>query len=171
MRIMRYLRTQSPSRLCARFGQDSRLNKAIDTEMAEDQKHHQATQKPARVLRTFTIERARVGRMNGGWWVRRVLAEGENPRFIVTSIQSEQIDARALYEDFFCARGEMENRIKEQQLGLFADRTSTSWMRSNQLRLYFSSFAYILVHALRRVGLTGTELANAQCDTIRLKLF
>jgi hypothetical protein len=65
----------------------------------------------------------------------------------------------------------MENRIKEQQLGLFADRTSTSWMRSNQLRLYFSSFAYILVHALRRLGLRGTELAKAQCDTIRLKLF
>src|SRR5438046_7957392 len=65
----------------------------------------------------------------------------------------------------------MENRIKDQQLGLFADRTSTAWMRSNQLRLYFSSFAYILVHALRRLGLTGTELAQAQCDTIRLKLF
>jgi hypothetical protein len=79
--------------------------------------------------------------------------------------------ARELYEDFYCARGDMENRIKEQQLGLFADRTSTSWMRSNQLRLYFSSFAYILMHALRRLGLEGTELAKAQCDTIRLKLF
>lgn len=76
-----------------------------------------------------------------------------------------------MYEDFYCARGDMENRIKEQQLGLFADRTSTSWMRSNQLRLYFSSFAYILMHTLRRLGLAGTELAKAQCDTIRLKLF
>ena len=99
------------------------------------------------------------------------LAKGENPRFIVTSIGSEEKEARELYEDFYCARGDMENRIKEQQLGLFADRTSTSWMRSNQLRLYFSSFAYILVHALRRLGLEGTELAKAQCDTIRLKLF
>ena len=83
----------------------------------------------------------------------------------------EDKEARQLYEDFYCARGDMENRIKEQQLGLFADRTSTSWMRSNQLRLYFSSFAYILVHTLRRLGLEGTELAKAQCDTIRLKLF
>ena len=99
------------------------------------------------------------------------LAKGANPRFIVTSMASEDKDARTLYEDFYCARGDMENRIKEQQLGLFADRTSTAWMRSNQLRLYFSSFAYILVHALRRLGLEGTELAKAQCDTIRLKLF
>ena len=99
------------------------------------------------------------------------LAKGENPRFIVTSIASEEKQARELYEDFYCARGDMENRIKEQQLGLFADRTSTSWMRSNQLRLYFSSFAYILMHTLRRLGLEGTELAKAQCDTIRLKLF
>jgi len=89
----------------------------------------------------------------------------------VTSISNEEKDARALYEDFYCARGDMENRIKEQQLGLFADRTSTAWMRSNQLRLYFSSFAYILMQTLRRLGLQGTELAQAQCDTIRLKLF
>ena len=99
------------------------------------------------------------------------LAKGENPRFIVTSMASEEKQARELYEDFYCARGDMENRIKEQQLGLFADRTSTSWMRSNQLRLYFSSFAYILMHTLRRLGLEGSELAKAQCDTIRLKLF
>ena len=83
----------------------------------------------------------------------------------------EEHDARSLYEDFYCARGDMENRIKEQQLGLFADRTSTASMRSNQLRLYFSSFAYILIQTLRRLGLEGTELAQAQCDTIRLKLF
>ena len=99
------------------------------------------------------------------------LAKGENPRFIVTSIASEEKDARTLYEDFYCARGDMENRIKEQQLGLFADRTSTALMRSNQLRLYFSSFAYIMMQTLRRLGLRGTELAQAQCDTIRLRLF
>ena len=96
---------------------------------------------------------------------------GQSPRFIVTSMASEDKDARTLYEDFYCARGDMENRIKEQQLGLFADRTSTAWMRSNQLRLYFSSFAYIMMQTLRRLGLQGTELAQAQCDTIRLKLF
>jgi hypothetical protein len=170
--IMRYCEHNPNLDYVLGLAKNSRLNKAIDTEMAEAQKLHQATQKPARVFKDFHY------RTRKSWsYERRVvgkaeyLAKGENPRFIVTSIQSEQIDARALYEDFYCARGEMENRIKEQQLGLFADRTSTSWMRSNQLRLYFSSFAYILVHALRRVGLTGTELANAQCDTIRLKLF
>ena len=76
-----------------------------------------------------------------------------------------------MYEDLYCARGDMENRIKEQQLALFADRTSTHEMRSNQLRLYFSSFAYVLMQTLRRLGLEGTSMAKAQCDTIRLKLF
>ena len=154
------------------LAKNSRLKKALQTEMAQAQKLHQSTQKAARLFKDFryqtrkswSCERRVVGKAE-------YLAKGENPRFIVTSIQTEHIDARALYEDFYCARGEMENRIKEQQLGLFADRTSTSSMRSNQLRLYFSSFAYILVHALRRLGLEGTELAKAQCDTIRLKLF
>ena len=76
-----------------------------------------------------------------------------------------------MYEDLYCARGDMENRIKEQQLALFADRTSPHEMRCNQLRLYFSSFAYVLMQTLRRLGLEGTALAKAQCDTIRLKLF
>ena len=80
------------------------------------------------------------------------------------------MEARLLYEEFYCARGDMENRIKEQQLALFADRTSTHWMRSNQIRLYFSSIAYCLLQALRRLGLTGTEMAHAQCQTIRLRL-
>ena len=154
------------------LAKNSRLIKAIGTEMAEAQQIHQSTQKPARVFKDFryrtrkswSCERRVVGKAE-------YLTKGENPRFIVTSIASEEKEARELYEDFYCARGDMENRIKEQQLGLFADRTSTSWMRSNQLRLYFSSFAYILVHALRRLGLEGTELAKAQCDTIRLKLF
>jgi hypothetical protein len=97
--------------------------------------------------------------------------KGENPRFIVSSIGIDEQSARQLYEDFYCARGDMENRIKEQQLSLFADRTSTSEMRANQLRLYFSSFAYVLVQTLRRLGLEETTLATAQCDTIRLKLF
>lgn len=98
------------------------------------------------------------------------LGKGTNPRFVVTSLAEEAQDARSLYEDLYRGRGEMENRIKEQQLDLFADRTSTSRMRSNQLRLYLSSFAYCLMQALRRLGLSGTEMAKAQCGTIRLKL-
>ena len=80
------------------------------------------------------------------------------------------MEARALYEDFYCQRGEMENRIKEQQLAMFADRTSTALFRSNQTRLYFSSIAYCLMESLRRLGLAGTEMARSQCQTIRLKL-
>ena len=78
--------------------------------------------------------------------------------------------AKRLYEKLYCARGDMENRIKEQQLGLFADRTSTATMRANQLRLYFASFAYVLMHAVRRLGTQGTQFARAQCTTLRLKL-
>ena len=87
----------------------------------------------------------------------------------MTSIPSETLDAESLYEEY-CARGDMENRIKEQQLDLFADRTSTSLMRGNQIRLWFSSVAYTLLQALRRPGLEGTEFEHAQCGTIRLKL-
>lgn len=89
----------------------------------------------------------------------------------MTSLSALERAARVLYEDDYCARGDMENRIKEQQLMLFADRTSTAWLRSNQLRLWFSSAAYVLVQALRRVGLAGTPLAQAQCESIRLWLF
>ena len=154
------------------LAKNSRLTKRIEAEMTQAQQIHQSTQKAARVFKDFryrtrhswSCERRVVGKAE-------YLAKGENPRFIVTSILSEQKEARTLYEDLYCARGDMENRIKEQQLGLFADRTSTASMRSNQLRLYFSSFAYILIHTLRRWGLNGTELAQAQCNTIRLKLF
>ena len=93
-----------------------------------------------------------------------------NPRFVVTSFSGEQFDARTLYEDEYCGRGEMENRIKEQQLYLFADRTSAATMRANQLRLWFSSLAYTLLQVLREFGLQGTPLARARCDTMRLKL-
>jgi hypothetical protein len=98
------------------------------------------------------------------------LVKGENPRFVVTNIEQLQWNAQALYEKLYCARGEMENRIKEQQLYLFADRTSTHTLRANQLRLWFSSVAYTILTALRRVGLAGTQFTNAQCHTIRLKL-
>jgi hypothetical protein len=95
---------------------------------------------------------------------------GSNPRFVVTSLKDAEIDARTLYEKVYCARGEMENRIKECQLDLFADRTSAATMRANQLRLWFASMAYVLLTALRRIGLAHTELANATCGTIRLRL-
>ena len=98
------------------------------------------------------------------------LAKGANPRFVVTNLNSRTAGPQALYEDLYCARGEMENRIKEQQLGLFADRTSTATLCANQLRLYLSSFAYVLMHGLRRLGLAGTRWAKAQCTTIRAKL-
>jgi hypothetical protein len=88
----------------------------------------------------------------------------------VTSLKRKDIDARTLYERVYCARGEMENKIKECQLDLWADRTSAATMKANQLRLWFSSFAYVLIRALQRIGLPHTELANATCGTIRLKL-
>ena len=98
------------------------------------------------------------------------LAKGANPRFVVTSLSEQEAGAKVLYEQLYCARGDMENRIKEQQLGLFADRTSTATMRANQLRLYFSSFAYVLLHGLRRLGLARTAHAKAQSTTIRVRL-
>ena len=107
---------------------------------------------------------------------RKVVAKAEwtegksNPRFIVTSLHWTDGDARKLYEDIYCARGEMENRIKECQSDLFAGRTSAASMRANQLRLWFAAFAYVAMAALRRIGLLGTELAQATCGTIRLKL-
>jgi hypothetical protein len=95
---------------------------------------------------------------------------GANPRFIVTSLSASELDARALYERVYCARGDMENRIKECQLDLFADRTSAATMKANQLRLWFASMAYVLLAALRRIGLAHSRLANATCGTLRLKL-
>ncbi len=107
---------------------------------------------------------------------RRVVGKAEvtraesNPRFVVTSLKSSEVAAQHLYEAIYCARGEMENRIKECQLDLFADRTSAAAMRANQLRLWFASMAYVLLCALRRIGLAHTQFAEATCGTIRLKL-
>ncbi len=98
------------------------------------------------------------------------LTKGENPRFVVTSLPILQWIGKELYEDLYCARGDMENRIKEQQLYLFADRTSTAWMSSNQLRLWFSSFAYMFFVLLRTEALIDTELKKAQAVTLRLKI-
>jgi hypothetical protein len=108
---------------------------------------------------------------------RRVVAKAEwtgggaNPRFVVTSLSRAEHRARHLYEKVYCARGEMENRIKECQLDLFADRTSAATMRANQLRLWFAAMAYVLLCALRRRALKHTQFAQATCGTIRLKLF
>ncbi|MGD2059081.1 MAG: IS1380 family transposase [Anaerolineales bacterium] len=154
------------------LAKNSRLKAAIAAELCAAQAQYEASGEAARVFKDFRYqtrkswsrERRVIGKAEH-------LAKGENPRFVVTSLSTTNLDARALYEDLYCARGEMENRIKEQQLALFADRTSTHEMRSNQLRLYFSSFAYVLMQTLRRLGLKGTALAKAQCDTIRLKLF
>jgi len=107
---------------------------------------------------------------------RRVVGKAEvtggeaNPRFVVTSLKQSEIGAQRLYEAIYCARGEMENRIKECQLDLFADRTSAATMRANQLRLWFASMAYVLLCALRRIGLAHSQFADATCGTIRLKL-
>ena len=107
---------------------------------------------------------------------RRVVGKAEvtggdaNPRFVVTSLKSSEVGAQHLYEVIYCARGEMENRIKECQLDLFADRTSAATMRANQLRLWFASMAYVLLCALRRIGLAHSQFADATCGTIRLKL-
>jgi len=153
------------------LAKNTRLSKEIAEEMTQAEAMFGSTGRPARVFRDFSY------RTRKSWSrERRVigkaefLEKGANPRFAVTSLSPERIDGRALYEDLYCARGDMENRIKEQQLDLFADRTSAATMRANQLRLYLSSAAYMLMHALRRLGLKDTPMAHAQCGTIRLKL-
>jgi hypothetical protein len=132
------------------------------------------TGKPARVFSEFEYSTKKT--KTGGWnRERRVVAKAEhidgkeNPRFVVTSLTREGWSAQLLYEELYCERGDMENRIKEQ-FSLFADRVSAETIRANQMRLYLSAAAYVLVSGLRRVGLKGTELAQAQVSTIRTKL-
>ena len=153
------------------LARNQRLSKIIGAQMQQARVLHQSTGNAARVFPEFLY------RTHKSWSrTRRVVAKaeyldkGENPRFIVTSLRAAAWAAQDLYEKFYCARGEMENRIKEQMC-LFADRLSTDEVQGNQLRLYFSALAYTLVEALRRLALKGTEWAEAQVDTIRLKLF
>jgi hypothetical protein len=148
-----------------------RLVEEIAADLAAAAEESARTQAPARRFKDF------IWTTRDSWSRRRrVVGKAEhtqgkaNPRFVVTSLAAERADARTLYEDLYCARGEMENRIKECQLDLFADRTSAATMRANQLRLWFASMAYVLMEALRRIGLKATTLANATCGTIRLKL-
>ena len=154
------------------LAKNPRLNKKIGSQMERARRQHLKTQMPARVFRSFAYQ------TRSSWSRRRrvigkaeYLAKGANPRFIVVHLPQGMGFPQQLYESVYCARGDMENRIKEQQLDLFADRTSSHQMASNQLRLWFSSCAYLLMEGIRRMGLKGTTLAKAQCGTIRTKLF
>lgn len=154
------------------LAKNQRLSRILGAALHAAKQQFEATGQAARVFQDFEY------RTRKSWSrPRRVigkaehLAKGANPRFVVTNLQAEAYDARAVYEDEYCARGNMENRIKEQQLCLFADRTSCHSLRANQLRLALSTVAYVVVRALREVGLRGTPLASAQASTIRLKLF
>jgi len=156
------------------LARNQRLRRIIGAQMHAATEQWNQTGKPARVFTEFDYQAKKTKK--GGWdRARRVAAKAEhidgkeNPRFVVTSLTSESWVAQALYEQLYCARGDMENRIKEQ-FSLFADRVSAETMRANQMRLYLSAMAYILVSGLRRLGLPGTELADAQISTIRTRL-
>jgi hypothetical protein len=150
---------------------NARLVKRIAKELKKARsryyRYHQAQRIykdfPHRTLESWSRPRRVIGKAE-------YLAKGENPRFVVTNLPRELIEAVELYESLYCARGDMENRIKEQQLDLFSDRSSSFTMRANQLRLYFSCLAYLLISELRRRGLERTPFAKAQCHTIRVKL-
>jgi len=152
------------------LARNSRLHEMLSEALAEAKQKYEETGQPARLFRelhyrrreTWSRERRVVGKAEQ-------LDKGANPRFVVTSLTAERWETRALYEDLYCARGEMENRVKEQ-FQLFADRLSTHWLWSNQLRLTLSAFAYVLLDTLRRVGLPETEMAQAEVQTIRLRL-
>src|SRR3954454_8252360 len=153
------------------LAKNARLKAMIAAEQEQARVEFERTGQPAR---SFADLRYRT--LDSWGRERRVVAkaehpaQGANPRFVVTSLTAEDRGAKPLYEEDYCGRGAMENRIKERQLHLFADRTSARTMRANQVRLLCSSIAYVLLEALRRLGLAGTELAEAQCQTIRLKL-
>ncbi len=153
------------------LARNQRLVTKIEAELAITLEESSHTGKPARRFKDFQWRTLKSWSRS-----RRVVAKAEatqggtNPRFVVTSLDPAEAEARQLYEDIYCARGEMENRIKECQLDLFADRTSSATMRANQLRLWFASMAYVLLDALRRIGLAATQFAKATCGTIRLKL-
>src|ERR1700758_721894 len=152
------------------LAKNERLKASIKKELQKAKRQYHETGRAARFFREFYYQTRK------SWSERRRvvakaehLEKGKNPRFVVTSLKAAEWPAPALYEQLYCARGDMENRLKEQ-LMLFADRTSTAYLRSNQLRLYFSSVAYVMLQMLRHLGLQGTELAKAQCATIRLKV-
>ena len=154
------------------LAKNQRLLKKLGKELEEARALHAQSGQAERVFTHF------IYRTQKSWTrTRRVIAKaehldkGSNPRFIVTNLPEDYTTQKSLYENIYCARGDMENRIKEQQLDLFADRTSSHTMRANQLRLWFSSFAYVIVNAMRHIALKGTRMAKATCGSIRLKLF
>ena len=154
------------------LAQNVRLNAKIASDLARAEAKSRRSGEPERCFKDF------IWTTTSGSWSRqrRVVAKAEwtrdeaNPRFIVTSLKRNECKGKYLYENIYCARGDMENRIKECQMDMFADRTSTATMRANQLRLWFASMAYVLMCALRRIALHHTEFAKATCGTIRLKL-
>jgi hypothetical protein len=149
-----------------------RLLQKIGGELVQARDRYQETGQAARVFTEFLYRtRKSWGRKRRVIAKAEHLAKGPNPRFIVTNLPRDYAAPQTLYEQRYCGRGDMENRIKEQQLDLFADRTSTHTMRANQLRLWFASLAYVLTSAFRRVALKGTRMARATCATIRLHLF
>jgi hypothetical protein len=153
------------------LARNARLVAMIEQELAAAKAAAEQTGQPARRFKDFQWNT-----LDSWSRRRRVIAKAEwtqgeaNPRFVVTSLKRTEAAARHLYENIYCARGDMENRIKECQLDLYADRTSAATMRANQLRLWFASMAYVLICALRRIGLAETAFADATCGTIRLKL-
>ena len=153
------------------LARNERLEAAIQPELMQASLDSVRTGRAARRFKDFTWST-----LDSWSRHRRVIAKAEvtggeaNPRFVVTSLKLTEVSAQHLYEVIYCARGEMENRIKECQLDLFADRTSAATMRANQLRLWFAAMAYVLLCALRRIGLAHTQFADATCGTIRLKL-
>jgi hypothetical protein len=152
------------------FARNQRLRRRIASPLRKAKQAYQRTGKAARMfVEFFYCTRSSWSRRRRVVAKAEHLAKGENPRVVVTSLAAERWPAQELYERLYCARGEMENRIKEQ-LSLFSDRLSTETIRANQLRLYFSSLGYLLLQALRRLALEGTEWAKAQADTIRLRL-
>ena len=153
------------------LARNKRLERKVAARLRDARRRSEATGKPVRFFEEFAYRTRKTWSRS-----RRVIAKAEhvpgrsNPRFVVTSLTRSSAGRRQVYEDVYCARGEMENRIKEQQLYLFADRTSCTSFRANQTRLYFSSIAYLLLEALRRIGLKGTDMAQALCSTIRSRL-
>jgi hypothetical protein len=154
------------------LARNARLERMLASEMEQARAESERTGGPFRSYKELEY------RTLDSWSrTRRVVGKAEylvdkpNARFVVTSLPIEEVAAQPLYENDYCGRGDMENRIKEQKTFLFSDRTSAATMRANQLRLWFSSVAYLMMSALRRLGLKDTDLAKAQCDTIRLKLF
>ena len=154
------------------LAKNERLTAAIAADLDAARQHSAQTGRPARRFKDFTWST-----LDSWSGPRRVVAKAEwtggaaNPRFVVTSLARADHEAHHLYEAVYCPRGDMEKRIKECQLDLFADRTSAQTMRANQFRLWFKATAYILVCALRWIALRHTQFAEATCDTIRLKLF